>query len=150
MEPRIIPYEKSDSPAARWWRPGKVSSHAAVAFYADQARHVEPARRHDLLFAQVPDEQIPNRLVRVFAADVLGHGGPARELVGLPGLDGPVGDAQIGDAPAPPRVRVAAVAHSADPHHVAALLVIRIRVEQVVADVLQVRLDRLAGHPPNA
>src|SRR2546430_4948145 len=102
MEPRIIPYEKSDSPAARWWRPGKVSSHAAVAFYADQARHVEPARRHDLLFAQVPDEQIPNRLIRAFSPDVLRHGRPAPELLGLPRPGGLAGDAPNGDATAPP------------------------------------------------
>src|SRR5438034_8449613 len=122
---------------------GRNSSQAAVAFHADEARHVEFARRYGLPVAQVPGEQIPNRLVRTF----FGHGGPGRDLVGLTRFDRTLPDAQVADASAPSRARVAAVAHSAEPHPVTALLVVRIRIEQVVADVLQVRLDGLAGHP---
>src|SRR6267378_4350323 len=134
MEPRIIPYEKSESPAEESGRPGGVSSQAAVAFHADQARHVEPARPHDLLLAQVPGEQIPHRLACV--AKVLGHGRPARDLVGLARLDRALADAHVADARAPPCAGRAAVAHAADAYHVAALLIVRIRIEQVVADVL--------------
>src|SRR5712671_7595203 len=131
MEARIIPYEKSDSPAAESGRPGKLSSDAAIAFHADQARRIEPARPHDLLLAQVPGEQIPYRLAWV--AKVLGHGRPARDPVGLARLDRTLADAHVADARAPPRAGGAAVAHAADPHHVAALLIVRIRVEKIVA-----------------
>src|SRR6266513_3312708 len=119
MEPRIIPYEKSDSPVAESGRPVKVSSQAAVAFYADQARHVELARPHDLLLAQVPGEQIPHRLALVVNA--LGHRRPARDLVGLARLARTLADAHVHYARAPLGAGVAAVGHSADPHHVAAL-----------------------------
>ena len=42
------------------------------------------------------------------------------------------------------RARIDRVAQAADAHHVAALLVVRIGVEEVVGDVLEDRLDRLA------
>ena len=41
---------------------------------------------------------------------------------------------------------VTAVGEAADPHHVAALLVIGIRVEQIVGNVFQNGLDGAAGH----
>ena len=40
---------------------------------------------------------------------------------------------------------IAGVGHAAHAHHVAALLQVGVRVEQVVADVLEDRLDLLAG-----
>jgi len=43
-----------------------------------------------------------------------------------------------------PRSRIDRVLHAADPHHVAALLVVRIRIEEIVGDILEDRLDRLA------
>src|SRR5882724_7911935 len=110
--------------------PRRFSSDAAVAFHTDQPRRIEPARPHDLLLAQVPGEQIPDRLAWV--AKVLGHGRPARDLVGLARLDRPLADAHVADARAPPRAGRAAAAHAADAHHVAALLIVRIRIEKIV------------------
>src|SRR5216683_3066797 len=144
MEPpdasrRIIPCALASEESGR---SGENSSQPAVAFHADQARHVELARPYGFLAAQVPGEQIPYRL----AACALGDGRPACDLVGLARLDRTLADAHVAYAIAPACAGSAAVAHAADPHHVAALLIIRIRIEQVVADVLQVRLDRFAGH----
>src|SRR5258706_1232326 len=92
--------------------PRRFSSDAAVAFHADQARRIEPARPHDLLLAQVPGEQIPHRLACV--AKVLGHRRPARDLVGLARLDRTPADTHVTDSRAPPRSGRAAVAHSSD------------------------------------
>src|SRR3546814_13310311 len=52
----------------------------------------------------------------------------------------------FGDARADRLPRVDAVAHATDPHHVAALLVVGIGIEEVVGDILQDGLDELAAH----
>src|SRR5258706_3543837 len=124
---RIIPCALASEESGR---SGENSSQAAVALHADQARHVEFARPHDLLLAQIPGEQIPHRLA--FVADPFGHRRPARNLVGPARLDRSLADAHVADARAHLRARLAAVSHAAHAYHVAALLVIRIGIEEVV------------------
>src|SRR5262245_30305720 len=117
-----------------------VSSRSEITGGSDQARKLEPPRAHDLLVAQIAVEEVPCGL----ALDAVGDRRPARDLVGLVGLDRPPAQPQVADARADLRGRGAAVTHPADAHHVAALLVVGIGMEQVVADVLQERLDRRA------
>jgi len=52
----------------------------------------------------------------------------------------------VADAAAYPGIGLAAISHAADAHHVAALLVVRVRVEQIVCDVLEYGLDGRAAH----
>src|SRR5437899_8955669 len=100
MEPpdasrRIIPCALASEESGR---SGENSSQAAVAFHVDQARHVELALPDDLRVAQVTGEQIPHRFTVV--ANAFGHGGPARDLVGFPRVDGPARKAHVGHSPA--------------------------------------------------
>src|SRR5713101_9942377 len=146
MEPpdasrRIIPCALASEESGR---SGENSSQPAVAFHADQARHVELARCYGFLAAQVPGEQIPHRLA--FVANAFGHRSPARDLVGLARLDRSLADAHVADARASPGAGFAAVSHPAHPNHVPALLIVGIGVEEVVANVFEDRLDRAPAH----
>ncbi len=77
---------------------------------------------------------------------LLGNGRPARDAIPPARVQRPAAEPQIRDAPAGARRRIARVGQAAHPHHVAALLVIRVRVEEVVTDVLEQRLQCLARH----
>ncbi len=100
-------------------------------------------RRAALAAAQITRHRLPHRL-----ALLLIDRGPARHLVGFRRLDRrAAGKLEVGNALTHRLRRCAGIGHAAHPHHVAALLVVRIEVEQVVADVFHHRLDLLAGHP---
>src|SRR5215813_8041560 len=71
----IIP--RSDGDSSRAFK--GVSTDAEVARESDETRQLELARSDDLLVAQVPGQDLPDRL----AGDAFGDRGPARDLVGL-------------------------------------------------------------------
>ncbi len=87
-------------------------------------------------------EDIPHRL-----ALLLVDRGPSCHLVTLAGLErAAVLKLQVGN-PAPDAFRGrAGIGKSADADHVAALLIIGIGIEEIVADVLDDVLDLAAGH----
>src|SRR3546814_19406355 len=83
---------------------------------------------------------------RAFGALV--HGRPAGDHVVARRVDRPARCQQghFGDARADRLPRVDAVAHATDPHHIAALLVVWLGIEEVVGAILQQGLDTLAAH----
>ena len=85
--------------------------------------------------------RLPHRLARL----ALAHGRPSRHLVALAGVERFSPQAQLRDAAADLRPRRDRVAHAADAHHVAALLPVRVAVEQIIGDVLQHGFDLGAG-----
>src|SRR5688572_25083291 len=115
-------------------------SNARIALDTDQLREVELRRGDSLLRLEVLANDVPDGL----ALHAFGHRRPARDLVGLARFDGLAPEAQVADAIAHLRPRRAGVGEPADAHHVPALLVIGIGIEEVVADVLEDRLHHLA------
>src|ERR1700674_3872092 len=110
----------------------KLLRDAGIAFNPDEFRHVESRWREGLLVAEVARHEVPDGL----ALHAFGHGGPSRDLVELRGLDRLSAEAHVADALAHRLARRAGVREAAHAHHIAALLVIGIGIEQVVADVL--------------
>src|SRR6267143_4140408 len=117
----------------------------AVAGDAAKGRDVGPKRRQLLAIAQVARDDVPDRLT-TGRTRLLGDRCPARDAIRPPRVQRRAAEPQIRDAPAGARRRIARVGQAAHPHHVAALLVIRVRVEEVVTDVLEQRLQGLARH----
>src|SRR3546814_9983617 len=96
----------------------------------------------DRVLLQVGFYDVPHG--RAFGALV--HGRPAGDHVVARRVDrlARCQQGHFGDARADRLPRVDAVAHATDPHHVAALLVVGIGIEEVVGDILQDGLDELA------
>src|ERR1700728_4561685 len=82
---------------------------------------------------QMFGKNIPHR-----HALLLADRGPSRHFVALAGLDGAaVAELDIGN-PASDRFRGSTgIGHAANPNHIAALLIIRVGIEEIVADVLE-------------
>src|SRR5581483_815954 len=106
---------------------------AAVSGDAFEPRAVEDRRRDALLRPQPAGDEVPDRLLARGFADRR----PPGDLVAPPGLDRLAAQAHVDDAAAHGGGRPACVGHAADAHHVAALLIVRVGVEEVVADVLE-------------
>src|SRR4029079_12478787 len=101
-------------------------------------------RGEHLAAFEVGGDDVPDRR----AVGVLVDGAPAGHDVVLLGHDRRAGAQEMhaGDAVAHLGVHADGVAHAAHAHHVAALLIVGVGVEQVVGDVFQDQLDRLAFH----
>src|SRR6188474_2323729 len=106
---------------------------ARIALDTDQLRQVELRWLDGLLCAQVLRDHVPDRV----ALRALGDRRPARHLVRLAGVDRHALQAHVRDALPHRRTRRAGVREAAYANHVTALLVVRIGVEEVVADVLE-------------
>ncbi len=112
------------------------SSDSRIAVDALQG-DVTLTRARKLAGSQIAREHLPHRLARLRI-----DRGPARHLVTPVRLErSAVVELQFGDALADAFRRTAGVGQAADAHHVAALLVVGIGVEQIVADVFQHVLD---------
>src|SRR5687767_6745802 len=124
---------------ALWTR---SSGHPGIVRYAHDRGAIEARRRKTWACAQVSHDGIPDGLAR----SAFGDGRPAGHLVAAARIERLSAEREIADAPTDRLPRLARIAQAADPHHVAALLVIGIGIEEVVADVLEDILDRGAGH----
>src|ERR1700730_14689740 len=91
---------------------------------------------------QMFGENVPHRHSLLFV-----HRSPSRHLVALAGLKrAAVVELEVGDPASDAFRGRAGITEAADADHVAALLVIRIGIEQIVADVFERILDLAAGH----
>src|SRR5271169_3674170 len=91
--------------------------------------------------AEITGKDVPHR-----ASTLLVDRSPARYLVAFAGLDRmAIFEPEVGNPASDGFRRRAAIGETADPDHIAALLIIGIGVEQIVADVFEGVLDLTAG-----
>src|SRR6056297_525847 len=111
---------------------------------ADDLDAVIRGDTHGALLADMALDHVPD----LRALGALVHAGPAGDDVGLLGVDRLARPEQhhVADPAALRLVDVDPVAHAAYAHHVAALLVIGVGVEDIVGHVLEDHLDEFAGH----
>jgi hypothetical protein len=135
MPPASARARSQSRPPPESLRQPRISRHAL------QPRQIQLARRDDLLVLEIAHDHVPDRL----ALRVLRDRRPAGDLVGLAGLERLAADPHVGNPGPHLRTGRAREGHAAHAHHVAALLQVRVGIEQVVADVFEDFLDALAG-----
>src|SRR5438552_7646753 len=154
---KSLPTSRSSSDRAEpsWCRRASAGSRASrsprkrdlrdpgISLDADHFRQVELARRHGFLGTQIARHDIPDRLASV--SRFLSDRRPSCNLVLAPGIDWFLIEAHRGNALPHLRRGIADVAQTSDADHIAALLIIGVRVEQIVGDVLEHGFDRLPG-----
>src|SRR5580658_2560572 len=101
---------------------------ARIVQHALQRNTIEAVNFHDFLAPQVSSDQVADRL-----AGLRIYGGPAGDPIALVGFNRPaIIELHGGNPRANDLVRRALVVHAANPHHVTALLIVGIGVEQIV------------------
>ena len=116
-----------------------------ITRHAHQLRRVEFFDLHRLLIPQIAGDRLPDGL----AGGLRAHRGPAGDHIVFVGFDlAAVVEGHVGDALTEIGTRFADIVETAQAHHVAALLVVGVLVEEVVADVFENRFDLAPFHLP--